>query len=255
MVNIQFVVLVKSDYVINISSFGNIFVKMIFLVLVFSFYNTVSLFVVLNFSTMEDVFKFLSDHNRPFTVNDIIQGLEKKMSKSKVLSILIELVSENRVIEKNCGKQKIYCIAQNSSLPLKDVSNQVFELERQNTSLALQLKDVEKEFQKHSAQLKEFENVLIKKEVIEKKQILEEEVVKLQTELDSYGGITIDLEKKKTIERNYTDIAKEYLKRKRLCTDMVDAIYENYPKTKKHLLQEIGIETDEDANFQFKKLF
>lgn len=203
---------------------------------------------------MEDVFKFLFDHNRPFTVPDIVQGLEQKISKSKIISILIELVSQNRVIEKNCGKQKIYCVTQKSTLPLKDASNQVFELERQNTTLALQLKDVQKELQEHSAQLKQLEGVLSKQQVIENKQNLEEEIMELQKELDSYEGKVIDPEKKKTVEKNYTKITKEYQKRKRLCMDMVNAIYENYPKTKKQLLQEIGVETDEDVNFQFKNV-
>lgn len=40
-----------------------------------------------------------------------------------------------------------------------------------------------------------------------------------------------------------------YRKRKRMCNDMVDAIMEGYPKTKKALIADIGLETDEEVGF------
>lgn len=39
--------------------------------------------------------------------------------------------------------------------------------------------------------------------------------------------------------------ASEWRKRKRICLDMVDAIMEGYPKGKKALLEEIGIDLEE----------
>jgi 26S proteasome regulatory subunit (ATPase 3-interacting protein) len=40
---------------------------------------------------------------------------------------------------------------------------------------------------------------------------------------------------------------KEYKKRKRICSEIIDSILEGYPKTKKHLIEEVGLETDEEA--------
>ena len=40
---------------------------------------------------------------------------------------------------------------------------------------------------------------------------------------------------------------KEWCKRKRSCMEVVNSILENYPKSKKILLEDIGVETDEDA--------
>lgn len=34
-----------------------------------------------------------------------------------------------------------------------------------------------------------------------------------------------------------------------MCTDMLDAIMEGYPKTKKALIADIGLETDEEVGF------
>ena len=39
----------------------------------------------------------------------------------------------------------------------------------------------------------------------------------------------------------------EWRKRKRSCVDVINSILENYPKSKKILLEDIGVETDEDA--------
>lgn len=36
----------------------------------------------------------------------------------------------------------------------------------------------------------------------------------------------------------------ELRKRKRICLDILDQILENYPKSKKALLEEVGVETD-----------
>ncbi|ELW54981.1 Homologous-pairing protein 2 like protein [Tupaia chinensis] len=41
---------------------------------------------------------------------------------------------------------------------------------------------------------------------------------------------------------------KEWRKRKRMATELCDAILEGYPKSKKQFFEEVGIETDEDHN-------
>lgn len=41
---------------------------------------------------------------------------------------------------------------------------------------------------------------------------------------------------------------KEWRKRKRMATELSDAILEGYPKSKKQFFEEVGIETDEDHN-------
>jgi 26S proteasome regulatory subunit (ATPase 3-interacting protein) len=201
---------------------------------------------------MDQVLQFLSEQNRPFTVNDIVQGLNQKLPKSQVVSTLNKLVEKNRVIEKNCGKQKIYCVTQKGSLPLKDVSAKVLDLEREGNTLAVKLKDVEKDLEKKSVQLKKLQLLPTREEVLRRKKILEEEIKDVQLKLESFQGKSYEKKDKEKIEKEYGSVLKEYKKRKRLCTEMVEAIFENYPKSKKHLLQEIGIETDDSVGFQIK---
>lgn len=54
---------------------------------------------------------------------------------------------------------------------------------------------------------------------------------------------------KKKVQEEYEKRLATYKKRKRMCLDMLDAILENYPKTKKQLYEEVGLETDEDVGF------
>ena len=56
----------------------------------------------------------------------------------------------------------------------------------------------------------------------------------------------ISKEEKEQISKNHELAVKEWRKRKRMCTDVMNAILEGYPKPKKDFLEEVGIETDED---------
>jgi hypothetical protein len=53
---------------------------------------------------------------------------------------------------------------------------------------------------------------------------------------------------------NFFIIWQEWRRRKRLCLDVVDNIMESYEKSKRILLEDIGIETDEEAGVDVKLL-
>jgi len=50
----------------------------------------------------------------------------------------------------------------------------------------------------------------------------------------------------KKVKSERQKLVNEWKKRKRMATSMIDMILEGYPKPKKALIEEIGIETDED---------
>ncbi|KAK2157018.1 hypothetical protein LSH36_200g01015 [Paralvinella palmiformis] len=54
--------------------------------------------------------------------------------------------------------------------------------------------------------------------------------------------------KTQTAKSKRSESVKVWRKRKRMTNDILDAILEGYPKKKKDLLEEIGIETDEEYN-------
>ena len=59
--------------------------------------------------------------------------------------------------------------------------------------------------------------------------------------------VKVSPQERQSTVKQHEKILKEYRKRKKMCVEMVDTIAENYPKSKKALMEEIGIETDEDA--------
>ena len=64
--------------------------------------------------------------------------------------------------------------------------------------------------------------------------------------------LQISPEEVKQIVKSHVIVSSTYRKRKRICGDMLDAILEGYPKSKKALIEDIGLETDEEAGFQYK---
>ena len=71
----------------------------------------------------------------------------------------------------------------------------------------------------------------------------------LRTRLSSLKSCSnvVSQKEKNTIAEKHSTYYKEWKKRKRMCNEMLNVIMENYPKTKKALLEEAGIETDEDV--------
>lgn len=78
---------------------------------------------------------------------------------------------------------------------------------------------------------------------------LEEKVETLRTKLAKLSENTVLVspgERTKT-KTEHEKLLKEYRKRKRTCMDIINAIMEGYPKSKKALMEEVGMETDEDV--------
>ena len=86
----------------------------------------------------------------------------------------------------------------------------------------------------------EAEHELAKLEVMVKS--LEERLTKLSSQQN-----LVSKEDKEIIERNHEIAVKEWRKRKRMCCNVMDAILENYPKSKQSFIEDVGIETDEEV--------
>ncbi|NWJ02795.1 HOP2 protein, partial [Crypturellus undulatus] len=55
-------------------------------------------------------------------------------------------------------------------------------------------------------------------------------------------------EEKEQVCREQQLYCREWRRRKRMATELLDAILEGYPKSKKQFFEEVGIETDEEHN-------
>ena len=61
--------------------------------------------------------------------------------------------------------------------------------------------------------------------------------------------------KREKIKKKHELAVKEWRKRKRMCTNMIDAILENCPKSKKDFFDDVGIETDEEVGAKVPDMY
>lgn len=143
------------------------------------------------------------------------------------------------------GKQKIYCAVQ-------DTSHNMDELMRMNRELQSHANEVESKYRELQEEIKVQEALLLsikssitieeaKKEKVKLKERIEVLTNKLDGLMEASGTEDLTETKRKT-EEALNEYSREYSKRKRLCTDILDCILDNYPSSKTELYEEIGID-------------
>ena len=198
-----------------------------------------------------DVIRFLTDQNRPVSLNDIIQAVGQKHDKSSVQKAVDKLVEEEKIFVKTYAKQKIFCVVQ------EDRENagggeELRILDKDIEEVSGELKTVENELCKRSCELKDLEGKITVEEAQVKASELGKDIAVLRGKLEKFnskGSESVSPGEKNKLWAEYERCSREYRKRKRMCTDIVNMIMEGYPKSKKHLVEDVGIETDEDAGF------
>jgi len=192
------------------------------------------------------ILDYLNKQNRPYSAIDVFTNLHKEHGKTAVVRSLESMAEAGKIREKVYGKQKVYC-ADQSQYP--DIDAEELKL---MDGKVLQLTE---KYQQESAQLKQLE---AKKQSLTSSLTTEEALIQLkqlQTECSQYhtrlGGLknnanAVSPEQRQSIITVRSKYVKEWRKRKRMANDILDAILEGYPKKKKDLYDEVGVETDED---------
>lgn len=203
-------------------------------------------------SNKDTVYKFMKIANRPFSVNDVFSSLQREgVGKSAVEKALDQLVKENKIFMKLNGKQKIYCLIQPDSATAED-QKEIQSIDEEMLETNLVLRQVEDKFKESEVELKMLRGSISTEEAKIKVIEIEKAVAELKSKLDKLSsknvGSNLSEKEKEQVKKDYEKVTKEYRKRKRLCMDILDSILENYPKPKKALFEDIGIETDESVN-------
>ncbi|XP_071864988.1 homologous-pairing protein 2 homolog [Bombus fervidus] len=193
----------------------------------------------------DTVYKYMKTQNRPYSINDLVSNLHNEYGKTAVQKAIDRLVAEGKIFEKVYGKQKIYCAVQ-------DTSHNMDELMKKSRELQSHVNEIESKYQELQEEIKVQEALLLsikssitieeaKKEKVKLKERIEVLTNKLDRLMEASG--TEDLtETKRKAEEALNEYSREYSKRKRLCTDILDCILDNYPSSKTELYEEIGIE-------------
>lgn len=119
------------------------------------------------------------------------------------------------------------------------------ELQAHANEVEKKVQELETQIKVQEALLESVKSSVTIDEAKVQKAALEERVKILNQKLDNLmdASGTEDLtEKKKNVEDALKIYSREYIKRKRLCTDILDCILENYHGSKAELFEEIGIE-------------
>lgn len=200
----------------------------------------------------DKVRKFMISANRPFSSNDVFSNLQKQgVGKSAVEKALEQMVKENVLYMKLNGKQKVYCVVQPEMTEQDKI--EIRSMDEELLQINLVLREVERKCKETEVEVKSLRNTCTMAEAKLKVAEMEETVAQLKSQLDcikesKHTDVHVSEKDRELVRKNYEKYTKEYRKRKRMCTNILDSIMENCPKTKKALYDEIGIETDESVN-------
>lgn len=197
----------------------------------------------------EAVHKYLKLQNRPYSANDIAANLHKEFGKAAIQKALDQLVHDAKIKEKVYGKQKVYCVIQEQESNTEQTQEEMQGMEEKIGTLQQSLNKNDEQIKSLESELKGYKSSLTTEEARIEKERLTIELDKLEEKLkvlSENAALISPLSKKKT-EEEHEKYMKQYRKRKRICMEVINSILEGYPKKKKDLLEEVGLETDEDV--------
>lgn len=192
------------------------------------------------------VLAYMNKQNRPFSVQDVFQNMGKDLGKTAVTKAMENLAAEGKLKEKVYGKQKVYAADQSQFAKVDDAEIKAMDERIALLSSKIQLKSeeircLESELHRYNGLLSTAAARDELGKVYPQIESLKEKLSKLRE-----GRVLISKEEKDKMYTNREKYVKEWKKRKRIASDILNSILEGYPKNKKQLYEEIGIETDEE---------
>ncbi|XP_005468882.1 homologous-pairing protein 2 homolog isoform X2 [Oreochromis niloticus] len=185
------------------------------------------------------ILAYLNEKNRPYSAQDVFSNLQKQhgLGKTAVVKAMELLALEGKIKEKIYGKQKIYFADQAqfkdvNDADLKSMDHQISELSGEVQSLTQSCRQLD-------AELKELNSSLTTEEMVSEIQELKAECSGYRARLEKIKSASnhITPEEKDKVYKERDLYVKEWKKRKRLASDMINSILEGYPKSKKEFLK------------------
>ncbi|XP_067825395.1 homologous-pairing protein 2 homolog isoform X2 [Heptranchias perlo] len=175
------------------------------------------------------------------TVHKTPCGLTKAAVKA-----LEQLAQDGKIKEKVYGKQKIYFADQSQFAAIGEA--ELKTLDSQTCDLSDKFQNVQQSCRQMEAELKELNNSMTTQEISVEIAALNEECSSHQERLKKIKSATnhVAPEDKEKVYNERKQYVKEWRKRKRMAADLIDAVLDGYPKSRKQFFEEVGIETDED---------
>ncbi|KAF7225753.1 homologous-pairing protein 2 homolog [Nothobranchius furzeri] len=195
------------------------------------------------------ILAYLNEKNRPYSAQDVFCNLQKQhgLGKTAVVKAMELLAQEGKIKEKIYGKQKIYFADQNQFKDVKD--DDLKAMDGQISELGAELQSLTQSCRQLDAELKGLNSSLTTEEMVAEIKELKAECSGYRARVEKIKSATnhVTPEEKEKVYKEQEVYVKEWKKRKRLASEMMNAILEGYPKSKKEFLEEVGVETDEDC--------
>ncbi|XP_050767657.1 homologous-pairing protein 2 homolog isoform X3 [Gymnogyps californianus] len=182
--------------------------------------------------------RYLREQNRPYSAQDAFGNLQREhgLGKAAVVKALEQLAQQGHIREKAYGKQKVY-FADQEQLPAASDA-ELHGLDGEITALSTKVQALQQSCRQMEAEMA--------REVEELRKDCASYAEKLERIKSATNHVTPEEKEKVCGEQKL--YCKEWRRRKRMATELLEAILEGYPKSKKQFFEEVGIETDEDHN-------
>ncbi|XP_034567352.1 homologous-pairing protein 2 homolog [Notolabrus celidotus] len=195
------------------------------------------------------ILSYINEKNRPYSAQDVFCNLQKQhgLGKTAVVKAMELLALEGKIKEKTYGKQKIYFADQAQFEDVNDADLQA--MDGQTSKLSAEVQSLTQTCRQLDAEQKELNSALTTEEIKSEIQKLKAECAGYRARMEKIKSATnhVTPAEKEKVYKERDVYVKEWKKRKRMASDMMNQILEGYPKSKKEFLAEVGVETDEDC--------
>ena len=191
---------------------------------------------------------YLNKQNRPYSAIDIFNNLHKEHGKTSIVKALESLTASCKIREKTYGKQKVY-VADQSQFPTASDA-ELKQMDGKINELAEKLRQSQAVTKQHEGTYQGLNSSLTTQEARSQLVKLTEQCSTVSQRIHSLKNQTnaVSPEERKEVMSARELYVRAWRKRKRISSDIMNAVLEGYPKTKRQLCEEVGIETDEEYN-------
>ncbi|EYC32359.1 hypothetical protein Y032_0003g1532 [Ancylostoma ceylanicum] len=188
--------------------------------------------------------EYMKEQNRPYSAIDVYTNLRQEFGKTLVLKVLEASVASGVLKEKLVGKQKIFYANQDNleeydEAAIAEYDAKINELSEKLTGISAQHKELQNELKVLSGMQTTQQLQKLTSELKEKISRMKSQLAKFE-ESDN-TAVAEDGKRAMELEAN---MSKLLVKRKRIATDMLNAISECSPLKKSELLGSIGVELE-----------
>lgn len=200
----------------------------------------------------QTVFEYMKQQNRPYSLINVFDNLHSSIKKPQLQKILDALVDEKLLIMKEYNT-KIYLANQNLFETVTEERMKELEKEENDTKeIIAELKD---ELQSKQNELKTimttFTDEELNSRIIQKEKGIKETTI-MAEQIKSNAIEPIPTEKMNEAEKKYEANKIKYKKIKAICLDILDQLGEGLEMNREKLMEEIGIENDDELIKTYK---